>query len=75
MKHKGNITQLVSIEEIGIRQGGRVGSIWCLNMIAERIDLTKALVRTSTGLCAKGRKHKRTCICGDVGLPSGSRTG
>ena len=52
LKHKGNLTQLVSIEEIGTRQGRRVGAVWCLNMVAERIGLTKALGNHQQGRLA-----------------------
>ena len=41
-KHKGNLTELVSIEEIAAKQGMRIGAVFCLKAIAERIGLAKA---------------------------------
>jgi len=43
LKHKGDLTRLVSITEIKTGQGMRVGAVWCLKGIADRIGLTGAL--------------------------------
>ena len=43
LKHKGNLADLGSIEEISAKQGKRIGAVLCLNTIAERIGLSKAL--------------------------------
>ena len=43
LKHKGNLTELISIEEIETKQGLRIGAVFCLKAIAEGIGLAKAL--------------------------------
>ncbi|MBT9132540.1 MAG: hypothetical protein DDT33_01062 [Firmicutes bacterium] len=43
LKHKGNLADLGSIEEISAKQGKRIGAVLCLKTIAERIGLSKAL--------------------------------
>ena len=43
LKHKGNLANLGSIKEIVTKQGMRVGAVWCLKAIAERVGLVRAL--------------------------------
>ena len=43
LKHKGDLTQLVSIKEIEARAGLRIGAVYSLKVIADRIGLTRAL--------------------------------
>jgi transposase len=43
LKHKGNLAELGSIEDIDTKQGIRVGAVFTLNVIAEQIGLSKAL--------------------------------
>jgi len=43
LKHKGDLVDLASIEDVIARQGRRIGAVSCLNTIAERIGLTKAI--------------------------------
>jgi transposase len=43
LKHKGNLAELGSIEDIDTKQGMRVGAVFTLNVIAEQIGLSKAL--------------------------------
>ncbi len=43
LKHKGDLTQLVSIKEIEAREGLRIGAVYSLKVIADRIGLTRAL--------------------------------
>jgi hypothetical protein len=42
-KHKGDLSQIGSIYDITTKQGTRFGAIFCLNVIAERLGLTKVL--------------------------------
>jgi transposase len=42
-KHKGNLVELGNIEDIETKQGMRVGAVFALNALAERIGLSKAL--------------------------------
>jgi transposase len=43
LKHKGNIAVLGSLEDIETQQGVRIGAVFTLNVLAERIGLSKAL--------------------------------
>ena len=43
LKHKGNLTQLTSIEEIGTKEGMRVGAVLGVKAIADRLGLPGAL--------------------------------
>ncbi len=43
LKHKGNLANLGSIEEVKTKQGMRIGAVFCLKVMAERIGLTRAL--------------------------------
>jgi transposase len=43
LKHKGNLTQVTSIEEIGAKEGMRVGAVLGVKAIADRLGLPGAL--------------------------------
>jgi len=43
LKHKGNLTVLGSLEDIETKQGLRIGAVFTVNVLAERIGLSKAL--------------------------------
>ena len=43
LKHKGELAHLVSIKEIKTREGLRIGAVYSLKVIADRIGLTRAL--------------------------------
>ena len=43
LKHKGDLAQLVSVKEIRTREGLRIGAVYSLKAIADRVGLTKAL--------------------------------
>jgi transposase len=52
LKHKGNLANLGNIEELRTRQGMRIGAVYCLKALAERIGLMKALGNTPEGKLA-----------------------
>jgi transposase len=52
LKHKGDLTHLVSIKEIKTREGLRIGAIYSLKVIADRIGLTRALGNDRQGKLA-----------------------
>lgn len=52
LKHKGDLTHLVSIKEIKTRKGLRIGAIYSLKVIADRIGLTRALGNDRQGKLA-----------------------
>jgi transposase len=43
LKHKGNLAELGTIEDIDTKQGMRIGAVFTLNVLAERIGLPKVL--------------------------------
>jgi len=43
LKHKKNLTSLASLEDVKTVLGKRIGAVWALNAVAERIGLSKAL--------------------------------
>jgi len=47
LKHKGNLTSLVSLDDIETTLGKRIGAVWTLNTIAERVGIVKALGKDS----------------------------
>ena len=49
LKHKGNLQNLSSIEEVGLEQGQSVGAVWTLKTIAQRLGITQALGKTRMG--------------------------
>jgi len=43
LKHKGNLTSLASLDDIETTLGKRIGAVWTLNTIAQRVGIVKAL--------------------------------
>jgi transposase len=43
LKHKKNLTSLASLEDVEIKLGKRIGVVWTLNAISERLGVSKAL--------------------------------
>ena len=43
LRHKGNLSKLVSIDDIETRQGMRIGAVWFLKFVADRLRLTEVL--------------------------------
>lgn len=43
LKHKGNLDEVSSIESLEIQQGLSIGAVWAMNVIAQRVGITKAL--------------------------------
>jgi hypothetical protein len=52
LKHKGDLNHLVSIKEIKAREGLRIGAVYTLKVIADRIGLTRALGNSRQGKLA-----------------------
>jgi hypothetical protein len=52
LKHKGDLTHLVSIKDIKSRAGRRIGAVYSLKVIADRIGLTRALGNDRQGKLA-----------------------
>jgi hypothetical protein len=52
LKHKGDLTHLVSIKDIKSRAGLRIGAVYSLKVIADRIGLTRALGNDREGKLA-----------------------
>ena len=43
LKHKNDLSQLIDIKQIGTKQGMRIGAVFSLKTIADRIDLPRSL--------------------------------
>ena len=43
LKHKGNLSALGTVEDITTKQGTRIGVVYTVNVLSERIGLVKAL--------------------------------
>jgi Transposase DDE domain len=52
LKHKGDLNHLVSIKEIKTREGLRIGAVYTLKLLADRIGLTGALGNSRQGKLA-----------------------
>ena len=52
LKHKGDLTHLVSLKQIKTREGLRIGAVYSLKVIADRIGLTQALGNDRQGKLA-----------------------
>jgi transposase len=59
LKYKSNLALLGSIEDVQVEAGSRVGAVFCLHMIAQRIGLTKVLGRGQEGLLALWQIYAR----------------
>lgn len=52
LKHKGNLTNLASIRDVTTVLGKRIGAVWTLHALAQRIGLGKALGASHEGKLA-----------------------
>ncbi len=52
LKHKGNLSVLGSVQDIKTQQGLRLGAVLCLQVVAERLGITKALGNNREGKLA-----------------------
>src|SRR4030042_5366188 len=52
LKYKGDLTHLMSIEEVKAREGLRIGAVYSLKAVADRIGLTQALGHDRQGKLA-----------------------
>ena len=52
LKYKGDLAHLVDIREIGTKEGMRIGAVWSLKVIADRIGLSAALGNDQQGKLA-----------------------
>ena len=52
LQHKGDLAHLVNIKEVKTRQGLRIGAVYSLEVIADRIGLTRALGNDRQGKLA-----------------------
>ena len=43
LKHKGKLHMLASLDDLDATLGKRIGAVWTLNVMAERLGITKAL--------------------------------
>ena len=43
LRHKDNLAQLSSIKDVTMQQGARIGAVFCLKVVAERLGLAKIL--------------------------------
>jgi len=43
LKHKGNLTTLTSIKEVKTTLGKSIGAVWTMKLIADRVQVSKAL--------------------------------
>ena len=59
LKYKSNLSLLGSIEDVQMEEGSRVGAVFCLHMIAQRLGLTKVLGKTQEGLLALWQIYAR----------------
>jgi hypothetical protein len=52
LKHKGNLAALGSIDDVRTISGKRIGAVWCLFVVAERLGIATALGRQRQGRLA-----------------------
>jgi transposase len=52
LKHKGNLSELGTLEDIEAKQGMRIGAVYTLNALCERMGLVKALGQHREGRLA-----------------------
>jgi len=43
LRHKGDLAQLGSVQELNAQQGARIGAVFCLQVVARRLGLAQAL--------------------------------
>ena len=46
LKHKGNLAAIASLDDIETTLGKSIGAVWVLNIIAERVGISRALGRS-----------------------------
>ena len=59
LKHKGDLAHLVSVKEVKAREGIRIGAVYSLKVIADRIGLTRALGNDRQGKLALWQAQAR----------------
>jgi len=59
LKYKSNLALLGSVEDVQMEEGSRVGAVFCLHMIAQRIGLVKVLGKSQEGLLALWQIYAR----------------
>ena len=59
LKHKSNLALLGSVEDIQLEEGSRIGAVYCLHTIAQRLGLAKVLGKTQEGLLALWQIYAR----------------
>jgi transposase len=59
LQYKGNLTHLVSIKDIKAKEGLRIGAVYSLKVIADRIGLTRALGNDRQGRLALWQVESR----------------
>ena len=52
LRHKDNLAQLGSIKDVTMQQGARIGAVFCLKVVAERLGLAKILGNQRAGKLA-----------------------
>jgi hypothetical protein len=52
LKHKGQLTHVRDLREVGTRQGLAVGAVWVLHQLAKRLGLVKAVGQSRTAKLA-----------------------
>jgi transposase len=52
LKHKGNLTTLASIKEVKTFLGKSIGAVWTMKLIADRVQVSKALGNRAEGKLA-----------------------
>jgi len=52
LKHKGNLTTLASVKEVKTFLGKSIGAVWAMKLIAERVQVSKALGNRAEGRLA-----------------------
>lgn len=52
LKHKDHLSDLISLDDLDSRSGKRIGAVWILKMIAERLGLTTSLGNRRDGKLA-----------------------
>ena len=52
LKHKGNLTTLASIKDVKTILGKNIGAVWTMKLIADRVQVSKALGNKSEGKLA-----------------------
>jgi len=59
LKYKSKLALLGSVENVQMEEGPRIGAVYCLHTIAQRLGLTKVLGKTQEGLLALWQIYAR----------------